>query len=241
MDAAPEPLVLARERYAARDYHGVVLILEDAARTAPLFPDAANLLGLALAMIGRDLDALDAFDHALERNPRDVEALLNRGVLALRLGREEEARENFAHAEEFGAADATGFPTVVANKLANSHAALGDDYRAAGALDRAVAQYRAALELRPAFADIRMRLGRALLEAGDLSGAGEALAAALAVRPGLLDAMLLRGLVYYLQGQLTAAAAVWDEASRRHPEEPRLEIYRSMLARRQEGRSTGQD
>lgn len=241
MDPGPEPLTLARERYAARDYHGVVLVLEEAARAQPLFPDSCNLLGLSLAMIGRAEDALAAFDRALERNPNYVEALLNRGVLALRLGRDEEARRDFARAEAAGAVDQTGFPTVVANRLANSHASLGDEYRAAGALEKAVEQYHRALELRPAFADIRLRLGRALLELGDLSGAGEALAGALAARPGLLDAMLLRGLVYYLQGQLSAAAAVWEEASSRHPEEPRLEIYRSMLARRLDGRSTGQD
>jgi hypothetical protein len=44
--------------------------------------------------------------------------------------------------------------------------------------------------------------------------------------------MLLRGLAAYLQGDLETASSVWDDASGQHPEEPRLEIYRSMLARR---------
>jgi hypothetical protein len=44
--------------------------------------------------------------------------------------------------------------------------------------------------------------------------------------------MLLRGMVAYLQGDLDAAETIWKDASSRHPEEPRLEIYRSMLARR---------
>jgi hypothetical protein len=49
--------------------------------------------------------------------------------------------------------------------------------------------------------------------------------------------MLLRGLAAYLQGNLDAAGRIWDDASARHPEEPRLEIYRSMLARRRQGLS----
>ena len=51
-------------------------------------------------------------------------------------------------------------------------------------------------------------------------------------RPTWLAAMLLRGLAAYIQGDLDAAGSIWDDASRRHPEEPRLETYRSMLARR---------
>jgi hypothetical protein len=44
--------------------------------------------------------------------------------------------------------------------------------------------------------------------------------------------MLLRGLAAYLSGNLEQAKIVWDRASERNPDEPRLESYRSMLARR---------
>ena len=47
--------------------------------------------------------------------------------------------------------------------------------------------------------------------------------------------MLLRGLTAYLEGDLDTAEDVWAAASVRHPEEPRVEIYRSMLARRRSG------
>jgi hypothetical protein len=49
--------------------------------------------------------------------------------------------------------------------------------------------------------------------------------------------MLLRGMAVYLQGDLDAAARLWDEAAVHHPEESRLEVYRSMLARRRAGQS----
>lgn len=46
--------------------------------------------------------------------------------------------------------------------------------------------------------------------------------------------MLIGGLAAYLQGDLDAAGTIWEDASLQHPEGPRVEIYRSMLARRRQ-------
>ena len=46
--------------------------------------------------------------------------------------------------------------------------------------------------------------------------------------------LLLKRLAAYLQGDLDAAGTIWGDASTRHPEEPRLEIDRRMLARRRQ-------
>lgn len=227
---------MARERYTARDYHGVVFLLQGAEQGGGIFADGLNLLGLALAMIDRKADALAALDRALDKNPRYLEALLNRAVLRNETGDAAGAQADMRQAAEVGAPDDSGFPAMVANKLANSHAALGDEYREAGALDEAIAQYQQALRLRPAFSDIRLTLARTLLDRGEHAAATVELDAVLASRPNWLDAMLLRGLVAYLQGQLGTAGQVWDGAAERYPDEPRLEIYRSMLARRLAGR-----
>jgi len=217
------------------DYHGAVLLLTTLAKDSGGYPDAHNLLGLSLAMIDRQEDALAAFDEALRLNPRYVEAHLNRAVCLNHLGRLVEAQEAMGRAAELGAPDGSGYPAVVANKLANAHFSLGDDYRAAGSLPEAIEQYRRALQIRPFFADIRMALGRALLEAGEFVQAAAELDQVLRGRPNWLDAMLLRGLAAYLQGDLDAAGEIWEDANQRHPEEPRLEIYRNMLARRRGG------
>ena len=234
MEASPDLLSLAKERFAVRDYHGAALLLTSLTEEGPAFADAFNLLGLSLALVDRADDALTAFDQALRVNPRYVEAYLNRAVVLNQVGRERDAQTSMARAAELGAADESGYPAVVANKLANAHLALGHDYRAAGSLDHAIEQYRRALELRPQFNDIRLALGRALVEHGRHGEAAEVLDEVLRVRPSWLDAMLLRGLAAYLQGDLDAAGTVWNDASMRHPEEPRLEIYRSMLARRRQ-------
>ena len=232
MDATPDPAARARERFAIRDYAGAVLLLRQAIADGLAYADAYNLLGLCLAMLGRPEEALQAVDRALEVNPRYVEAHLNRAVLLNDLGRFDDAQSAFASAEEHGQPDESGYPAMVANRLANTHFRLGNDYRAAGALNEAIAQYHRALELRPSFADVRLALGRALTEASRYEDATVVLDEVLATRPGWLDAMLLRGLAAYLAGDLDGADRIWSEAGERHREEPRIEIYRAMLARR---------
>jgi tetratricopeptide (TPR) repeat protein len=235
LDSATDLVARARDRYAVRDYHGSTLLLREAVVEGLAYADAHNLLGLCLALIGRPDEALVAFDAALALNSRYVEAHLNRAVLLNDMGRIDEARTAFETAEQLGKADETGFPVMVANRLANAHASLANEYRAAGALDEAIAQFERALELRPGYADVRLAMARALTERGRHAEASRELDEVLRGRPEWLDAMLLRGLTAYLQGDLATADVVWTSAAERHPEEPRVEIYRSMLARRRTG------
>ncbi len=200
-----------------------------------MYADAFNLLGLSLAMVDRPVEGLAAFDRALAQNPRYVEAHLNRAVLLNGLGRTQEAEQSFALAEEFGRPDATGYPTVVGNRLANAHAALADEYRGAGAWDEAIAQYRRALELRPTYLDVRLALSRTLLDAHRYDGAADELDRVLAARPDWLEPLLLRGLAAYFLGATDAARAAWDRAASLHPDDGRVEVYRSMLSRRDAG------
>ena len=196
------------------------------------YADAHHLLGLCFALIESRDQALESFDNALRLNPRYVEAHLNRAVVLSDLGRPREAEEALARAQELGRPDSTGFPTMVANRLANMHAELGRAYREAGAHQAAADQFRSALAIRPAFADLRLDLARTLLDAGKPDDAATELDEILRTRPEWLDAMLLRGLAAYLAEDLDLARAVWDAAAGRHPDEPRLETYRAMLARR---------
>lgn len=236
MDTGPSPLASARERFALRDYHGTVLILREAVAEGHDWADVHQLLGMAYSMIDRPEEALAAFDAAIRRNPRYVEAQLNRAVVLAGLGREAEAQEGFALAGELARADASGFPTTVGNRLANAHAALGHEYRQAGALVEAIEQYQRALELRPAWPDVRIALARALLEQGDHAAAARELDDVVERRPDLVDAVLLRGLAAYLQGDLAEAERRWTRAAEVAPDEPRVDSYRAMLARRRAAR-----
>lgn len=231
-DANPERSVReARERFALQDYYGAVHLLEEVLETGRAFADAHHLLGLSLSLLGQSERALAAFDRALELNPRYLEALVHRGLVLNQLGRAEEAEECFRRAAVQEGAGAGRFTAHIAARLANQHAALGEAYAEAGAIGEAVDQYRRATALAPAFADLRYRLARLLLEGNDPLEARVELERVLADRPGFIDAQASLGLAHYLAGDAAGARTVWRACLERQPENARVEAYLAMLDR----------
>ncbi len=232
MDVSPEHLVeQARERVQLQDYYGAIHLLEEVVAGGRAFADAHHLLGLSYSFVGQPAQALTQFDRALQLNARYVEALIHRGLVLNELGREEEATASLRRASQIGAELTLGFPTHVAAKLANQHAALGEAYAEAGALPDAISQYQAALGLGPTFHDLRYKLGRLLLEAGRALEAREQFETIVRERPAYLDAAAMLGLACYLAGDGLAARNVWEACRARRPEDPRVEAYLGMLDR----------
>ncbi|HEX7938684.1 MAG TPA: tetratricopeptide repeat protein, partial [Gemmatimonadaceae bacterium] len=173
-------MAVARERFATRDYRGAALLLDSAIQAGQGYADAHHLLGMCYALTDQPERALACFDSAIRLNPRYVEAQLNRAIVLGDLGRAAEAQQGMQQALTIGAPDATGFPAMVADRLANMHADLGRAYREAGSFTKAAEHLEAALALRPAFADLRLELARTRLEAGHAAEAGAELDAVLA-------------------------------------------------------------
>jgi tetratricopeptide (TPR) repeat protein len=221
MEISPHRLLeRAKERFELGDYFGAIHLLEDLIESGRAFADAHQLLGLAYHMVGRSDTALQAFDRALELNPRYVEAHIHRGVVLSDLGRGEEAERAFSSAREWGGADRGGVQAHHAAKLANLHAELGEAYVEAAALTQAIEQYQAALHLGPSFHDLRYRLAQLLLEAGRSLEAREE-----------LDVKLTYGLACYVSGDAESARNTWAELADQNPDDVRAKAYLAMLAR----------
>src|SRR6266699_277363 len=232
MDVSPERLVeQANERFQLQDYYGAIHLLEEVIATGRAFADAHHLLGLSYSLAGQTDKALEQLDRALALNPNYIEALIHRALVLNELGREEEASAVLRRARQVTSERRAGFHGHVAAKLANQHAALAQAYYEAGGLNEAIAQYEAALELGPAFHDLRYKLGRMLLEAGRALEAHEQLQIIVRERPSFLDAAAMLGLACYLAGDGLAARAVWEELRARRPEDPRVEAYLALLSR----------
>lgn len=231
-DTNPERNVKeARERFALQDYYGAVHLLEELLATGRGFADAHHLLGLCRSLLGQSEAALVAFESAVTLNPRYVEAHIHRGLVLNQLGRSEEAEESFRRASALEGPRTGRFSPHVAARLANQHAALGEAYAEAGALADAVEQYHKAVELGPAFVDLRYRLARLMLDAGNPLGACEELERVLQARPGFIEAQASLGLAHYLAGDAAAARRVWRDALDRQPENTRIEAYLAMMDR----------
>jgi len=231
MDARPDRLVArARELFDAGDVHGAIHTLAEVTAGGGGFADAHHLLGLCYSMVGRKDDALSELDRALELNPRYVDAHLNRAVLLNEVGRYDDAATAFAAAQDLGRVDDTGFSAPMASRLANLHADLAEAYVEAGGLEEAIRQLERAVHLRPAYIDLRYRLARLLLERGEVARARTELESILKERASL-DARASLGMACYLQGDLVAARAAWEQCGREAPKDPRIGAYLSLLAR----------
>lgn len=228
MDDADQLLHRARESFDRRDYVAALADLREIIEEHPSFADVRHLMGLCLSFLGQPENALDQFDRALAENGAYIEAHLHRAITLNELGRYDEAREAFDRAaacEEQGGR----FPSSVSARLANAHAGIGELYMAATAPGEAVDQFRRALELRPAFHDIRNRLGEALMQVGQLDEARECFEAALEGNGRFLQARINLGLLHYRNGALDAAREHWEEARSQDPASPQVRAYLRLL------------
>jgi tetratricopeptide (TPR) repeat protein len=229
--SASQQLERAKQHFELTDYHGAIVLLQELVDEGRAFADAYHLLGLCEHMVGQPERALAAFDHALRLNPRYIEALLHRGVVLAELGREDEAADAFRAARESGSGERAGVPVHHADKLANLHADLADAYAQAGALSRAIEQLRAALELGPAFHDLRYRMGRYLLDSGRSLEAREELERVVDARPGSTEARCAYALACYLSGDAPTAREQLDAVLATDPTHIRATAYRELVER----------
>ncbi len=196
-------------------------VLED----FPQFADVQNKAGLCLAMLGRLEEALARFDAALEENPTYAEAHLNRGIILNDLGRHEEAQVAFSKAGELDTRDSPVFPSEVGNRIAVTHAKLGDLYLVANHPSEAIGHYRAALEIRPRFMDIRSKFAETLIELGELEQAKDELVLILESRPSFVGARVRLGVVLHRLGDDDRAVEEWKRCLEDDPRDMRARAY----------------
>ena len=221
----------AKERFDAEDYFGAVHLLQEMVDSGKGFADAHHLLGLSYHLLGQSERALESLGRALSLNPNYVEAQVHRALVLGALGRSAEATTEFERARDIGLKPRQGIPATHAAKLANMHAAIGEAYVETGAIERAVEQYRRALELGPTFHDLRYRLARLLLDAGRSLEARSELEVVVRERPQFYDARAALGLAAYVSGDSAAAKQTWMALRQERPDEPRVRAYLSMLER----------
>jgi len=195
----------------------------------PYFADVHNKAGLCLAMLGRLEEALAHFEKAVEQNSSYAEAHLNRAIVLNDLGRHDEAVVAFHRAGELDRRDSRTFPSEVGNRIAVTHAQLGDLYLVADHPQRAITNYRAALEVRPRFMDIRSKYAEALIEVGDLETAKDELTLILESRPSFVGARVRLGVVLHRLGKDAEAAKQWERCLEDDPTDMRARAYLASI------------
>ena len=234
-DGGRPNITRGREAFGRGDYVTALDEFNSVVARHPQYADIHQLMGLCFCLLGQPEAGLQSFSHALRINPNYVEALLNKAITLSELGEFEAATEAFEAARQSEYAGEGRFSSAVANRLAEGHADLGDRYLEAGEVDEAVRQMRRAVELRPAYPDLRTRLAEALLRSGDLDGAERELDRAVEDRPAYVRARAARGLLYLRKGERDRARREWARCQRDAPDDALVRAYLSILDDSEEG------
>jgi tetratricopeptide (TPR) repeat protein len=209
----------ARASFDRGDYVGALADVQEIVENHPHFADVRHLMGLCLSLLGRPEEALEQFDLALAENDAYIDAYLSRAITLNELGRFDEAAECLEQAAECEHRGRGRFTASISARLANAHAAVAELYMAASAPAEAVQEFRRALEIRPAFHDIRNRLAEALMQLG----------VALEGNPRFYQARMNLGMVHYRAGNQDAAREAWLQCRQQDPQDARVQSYLRLL------------
>jgi tetratricopeptide (TPR) repeat protein len=217
-----------RNHYAAGEHPEALACLTEAIRCGVAYADVYQMVGVMVHQQGRLPDAEEMFRKALRVNPSYTEAALNLVVTLNDLGKYGEAQSIYAQAMQAVKHAPRELDPFVKGKIANMHAELGAAYRAVGAHDDAVREYRRALALCPTFADVRTELAKTLHEAGDLGAATRELEIVKAEQPRFVPALLQLGLVHQAAGQTADAVEQWRDVLEIEPANRAAKMYLAM-------------
>ena len=151
------------------------------------------ILAAVFKAIGRNTEALNANQTAVELSPQDAEAHSNLGVTLQELGRLNEAEVSLRQA------------IVLKPNYPEAHNNLGNALKEQGRLDEAEASYRQAIVLNPGYANAHSNLGATLQELSRLDEAEASYIQAIALRPNYAEAYSNLGVTLQELGRLEEA------------------------------------
>lgn len=171
-------------------------------------------LGVVLQQLGRNEEALQPLQKAVELAPRDAQAHGNLGNTLSYLGRLDEAETSFRRALKIN------------KNFAEAHLNLGATLHDLGRFGEAEISYRRALQLKPGLADAHYNLGNTLKSQGKLEEAVASYHKALQIAPGLVSASNNLGAALQALGKLTEAETILRDVLQAHPNS--LEAYSNL-------------
>ena len=151
------------------------------------------ILAAVFKAIGRNIEALNANQTAVELSPQDAEAHSNLGVTLQELGRLNEAEVSLRQA------------IVLRPNYPEAHNNLGNALKEQGRLDEAEASYRQAIVLKPGYANAHSNLGATLQDLSKLDEAEASYIQAIALRPNYAEAYSNLGVTLQELGRLEEA------------------------------------
>jgi protein O-mannosyl-transferase len=189
-------------------YDDALTLWQDNVIHQPDDPLAHNNLGNALLSIGRNREAIEHYQQALQLKPNYTDARIDLGIALSQEGRYEEAIEIFQNVLQAE----PGHPEV--------HCNLGVALAKCGKLEEAIKEYQKALRLKPDYFNAYYNLGNSLSAAGRPQEAIVQYLQALRLDPKDSRAHYNLGNEYQQTGQLDKAIQHFQAALRLRPNFP---------------------
>jgi tetratricopeptide (TPR) repeat protein len=152
--------------------------------------------------------ALESYEALLEMDPRNHDAISNRGSALWKLGRYSEAEQCYREA------------IAVKPSYAEAHSNLADVLRWKGDLDEAERHYRESLKIKPNAPYVQCNLGLILIMQGQLRDAKARFNKVLKTKPLFVEALVGLGQIAAVEGRFAEAEAFFRRAMDTDPKAP---------------------
>lgn len=186
--------------YIKKDYLSLIEKSEYFLKNYPNNVDALNFLGAANKLLGRAMEAVNAFTTVCKLDPHNANNFINLGVTLQDFGENEEAIKNYKIAIKL---DPQNFSAYF--NIANA-------YKEKGLYARAIKEYEKSLRINPRYPEALNNLGIALKEKRKLLEAENLFKKAIAINPKYAAAYNNMGNVLKDQGKLDHAVQALKKA-----------------------------
>ena len=176
-------------------------------------PDYCVNLGLVMSQQGKLAAAATCYRQALQQDPGNWKTLLKLGLTLAALGQQQNARELMETA-------------IALSGDAEPHFELANQLHLTGDLDQAIEHFRAAIRIRPTFAEAYFNLGVSLMMQRRTDDAMVAYAQALQVKAHYPEALNNYGILLQSLGRIDEAANYYIQAINDQPDylDPRYNL-----------------
>jgi tetratricopeptide (TPR) repeat protein len=222
-------ITMADDLFQNNKYSQAEKIYKEVIDVEPRYADVFYKLGLISHEKENFEEAIDYFQKAVDINPKYYEALMSLSITFNHIGKTDKGRDYYERAINISKDSSKKLDLIQQYKLANEHLKIGNVYGEAGVFDKAIIEYKLALELCPNFHDIREKLGLVYLSIGSFDLAYQEFNYIIERIPEKIQVLNFIGLCFFKMNKLDDAKKLWEKVFTKNPEDKFSRTYLDLL------------